>query len=109
MDEKRREDRVNISFPVECNIMPKRNYFYTVSKDLSLGGAKIFSDDFIPQGNLIKLNINLIDEVVGLKAKIAWCSKESMLKRYSAGVEFIEIDKGNKKILSDFLNKIFQS
>lgn len=109
MDERRQEQRVNISFPVECNILPKRNYFYTVSKDLSLGGAKIFSDDFIPQGNFLKLNFNFIDEIVGLKAKIAWCTKESMLKRYSAGVKFIEIDKGNKKILSDFLNKIFQS
>lgn len=104
--ERRTYSRIDISFPVECNILPKRNYFYTVSKDLSSAGVKILSNDFLSKGNFLKVNINLIDNVINLKAKVAWCNKERVCERYSAGLEFIEINEKDRVMLSDFLNKI---
>ncbi|MEI8350580.1 MAG: PilZ domain-containing protein [Candidatus Omnitrophota bacterium] len=103
MNERRRAPRVGVSFPVECNILPQKDYFYTVSKDLSVTGVKIVTNDFLPKNNFIKLNINLIDNVLGLKARVAWCNKERVVDRYSAGLEFVEIDKQNQQYLSSII------
>jgi c-di-GMP-binding flagellar brake protein YcgR len=109
MIERRKEPRVKVSFPVECSFLPERNYFYTVSKDLSMGGVKILVNDFIAKGNLLKLNINLINKVIDLKAKVVWCNKERMSDRYSAGLQFVEINEKKRKSLATFLNTIFHS
>ena len=109
MKERRETQRVDVSFPVECNLLTQRNYFYTVSKDLSLGGAKILSNDFLARGNNIKMNINLIDSVVMLKAKVSWCNKDRASDRYLCGVEFTEVNANNKNELCQFLNTIYPS
>ncbi len=109
MNERRQFPRIGISFPVECKTLPTKNYFYTVSKDLSLGGVKVLTDDSIPKGKVIKVNINLIDEVLNLKAKVIWCNKEKMPKRHSVGLLFVEATNPVKEKLFEFLNKIYSS
>jgi c-di-GMP-binding flagellar brake protein YcgR len=87
-----------------------KSYFYTVSKDLSAGGVKILTNEFIPKGNLLKVNINLIDDIVDLRAKVAWCNKDGRYnERYSTGLEFTEINALSKKTLTKFLNKIYNA
>jgi len=103
MDERRKAPRVGVSFPVECNILPAKDYFYTVSKDLSVSGVKIITNDFLARNHFLKLNINLIDNVLGLKARVAWCNKERAVDRYSAGLEFVEIDEQNRQYLSSII------
>lgn len=107
MAEKRKYPRINVSFPVECSVLPQRKYFYTVSRDLSLGGVKILSNIFLPKNDSFKLTINLIDKTLDVKAKVAWCNSERMIDRYSAGLEFIEINQTSHRGLSSFLDKIF--
>lgn len=109
MNEKRKFPRVGVSFPVECKPLPARNYFYTVSKDLSLGGTKIVSNYFLPKNDMIKLNINLIDSILDLKAKVAWCNKERLSERYATGLEFVETNEISKKKLFQFLHRITNS
>lgn len=109
MSERRVFPRVNISFPIECSPLSQKSYFYTVSKDLSMGGVKIITNDFLPRNDSVKVKINLIDQVVGVKAKVAWCNKERISERYSAGLEFMEINAENKKALSQLLSKVYNS
>lgn len=109
MVENRKFPRIGVSFPVECRFLPARKYFYTVSKDLSLGGVKIVSNCFLPKNDKIKVSINLIDNMLDLKAKVAWCNQERMSERFSAGLEFIETDEPSKKKLFSFLDRIFNS
>jgi len=106
IDERRSTLRAAISFPVECDMLPESDYFYTVSKDLSNGGAKIIVDNFIPKGNIIKMHINIIDRVVEIKARVAWCNKERIADRYTAGVEFLEVNKSQSGALSKLLSAI---
>jgi len=101
--EKRRNSRSPISFPIECSVIPGKEYFYTVTKDLSVGGARILSDEFLSKNNCLKLNINLIDKVLGIKAKVVWCNKERASDRYYAGLEFVEIPEENKNYLSSII------
>ena len=106
MDERRQNPRVDVSFPLECKNLPSRNYFYTVSKDLSASGTKILINEFIPKDNMLKIHINLIDRVLDLKAKVVWCNREKASDRYSIGVEFVEISDDAKNELFSFLDKI---
>tara|TARA_B100000315_G_C14557241_1_gene578760 strand:+ start:1670 stop:1999 length:330 start_codon:yes stop_codon:yes gene_type:complete len=109
MRERRQNERVGVSFPVECRTLPSKNYFYTVSKDLSANGARIVSNEFLAKNNELKLNINLIDKVLNIKARVSWCNKERSAERFSTGLEFLELTEPNKKTLSAFLNKIVNS
>jgi c-di-GMP-binding flagellar brake protein YcgR len=109
MREKRKHPRIGISFPVECKVLPSKDYFYTVSKDLSTGGAKILSSDFLVKDDSLKLNINLIDKVLSVKAKVSWCTKEDSSQRYSTGLEFVELTEPDRDELVKFLTKLKHS
>lgn len=103
MDERRQYPRIDISFPVECKMLPSQDYFYTVSKDLSQVGLKIVSNEFMPKNELLKLSLNLINKILDVKARVVWCSQERASERYSAGVEFVEIEDHSRDELTAFL------
>jgi c-di-GMP-binding flagellar brake protein YcgR len=65
--------------------------------------VKILSSEFLPKNNHLKLNLNLIDRVLGIKARVAWCNKDRASERYNAGLEFIEMDESVKKHIDAFL------
>jgi len=104
MEERRKYQRIDVSFPIECKAIPSTHYFYTVSKDISQGGAKIFTNEFMPKENTLKVNLNIIDKVLNLKAKVAWCVKERLSDRYSTGLEFMEVNELTKEELQNFLS-----
>ena len=104
MENKREEPRAKVSFPVACDVLPQRSYFYTVCKDLSNSGIRLITNDFMPQGNSLKINLNLIDKVVNMRAKVMWCNKERYADRYYAGLKFIDIDEENRAYLGNFLS-----
>ena len=106
MKERRKNPRVSVSFPIECKELTQSGYFCTVSKDLSISGARIVSNDFMSKDDSLRVNINLIDSVVPLKAKVVWCKKERVPNRYSIGLEFIELTAEGKSNLARFLNKV---
>lgn len=107
MEEKRVEPRVGVSFPVECTVLPnRRKIFYTVSKDLSSGGVRVVHEEFLAKGKDLKVNINLIDDIAEVKAKVMWCNKTAHADRYYLGLKFMEINDSNKRALRYFINKI---
>ncbi|MFH1875432.1 MAG: PilZ domain-containing protein [Candidatus Omnitrophota bacterium] len=109
MQERRSDFRAGVSFPVECSKLPARSYFYTVSRDLSATGVRIVSNDFLACGETFKLNINLIDAIVDIKAKVVWCAKESVADRYSAGLQFVEVSESSKGALTRLLSKMYNA
>lgn len=106
MQDRRKYPRVDISFPVECDTLPRGNYFYTVSKDLSLGGVKIISNKFFPRNEPLKITINLIEKVVSLKARVAWCNETRAVDTYFVGLEFIGENRTSQSEILRFLNKV---
>jgi c-di-GMP-binding flagellar brake protein YcgR len=103
MNERRKNMRAFLSFPVECSFLSQEGYFYTVSKDLSENGARILCNEFLSKNNLLKVNINFIDRVLGLKAKVVWCNQERISERYIAGLEFEAMTAQNKEYLSSLV------
>jgi len=110
MEEKRQEPRFGVSFPVECVMQPERKkIFYTVSRDLSHNGAKILHEDFVKKGKDLKVNINLIDEIAEVKAKVMWCTKAAQTNRYYVGLKFLGMSSRHKQALNYFINRINNS
>lgn len=106
MKEKRKHTRHQLSFPVECRRVGKSDYFYTVSKNLSAGGAKILSNNFLPKNEHFKIGLNLVKEVFHCKARVAWCNRESFSDRYTTGLEFVDCEQLDKAKYSAFLETI---
>ncbi len=106
MDERRKYPRYHLSFPIECRRLNLPNYFYTVTKDLSLGGAKVLSNDFLSKDDVLKVSLNLIKQVFYFKARITWCNRERYSDRYSAGLEFINMSDFYRGRYSSFLGAI---
>ncbi|MCM8787670.1 MAG: PilZ domain-containing protein [Candidatus Omnitrophica bacterium] len=104
--ERRKYPRLNVSFPIECSDPAQKNYFYTVSKDISLGGVKIIFDKFLPKQTNLKLTINLIDNIVTTAATVCWCNKMRISDRYMVGLEFNELGAEGKKNILNFIDKV---
>ena len=109
MEDKRKFPRVNISFPIRCEGIKSRKDFYTVFKDISKGGVKLISNQFLALNKQLKFEINLIDKFIQGKGRVAWCNALPYSERYTAGIEFTEINSRNEKELSDFLTGITPS
>ena len=93
MDDRRKEKRVSIAFPVKCTILPERKRtFCTVTKDLSSAGIRILHEDFLPAGKTLKVNINLLTEILAAKAQVVWCNRMSHSEGYYVGLRFLEIN-----------------
>ena len=106
MINKRQQERVEISFPLECQALPSLSYFYTVSKDLSLGGVRIISKDFLAKDDPLKLQINLVNKTLNLRAEVVWCNKERTSDRYATGLRFTNLNPTIKNELTSLLNTI---
>ncbi|OQX87685.1 MAG: hypothetical protein B6D55_02615 [Candidatus Omnitrophica bacterium 4484_70.2] len=110
MRERRKNYRFKVFFPVQCIILQgRKKYFYTICKDLCLTGIKILSDNFLPQGKDMKINIDLIDVNAPIKAHILWCNKELFTTRYYAGLRFYRLSKEAKHHLKTFIGKIYSN
>src|SRR3989338_6870319 len=103
MDERRKHPRISISFHIECKMLQSRDYFYTVSKDLSACGAKIISNEFIPKNDFMKLSLNFINKILDVKARVVWSSQERASERYSTGLEFVEVAPQTRDELTRFI------
>lgn len=109
MEERRQHQRVDISFPLEYSLLSSSKYFYTVSKDLSMGGLRIIVDKFLAKNNMVKVGINLIDRLVNVKARVAWCNQQGNTDRFMAGLEFVEINKDDQRTIDKFLTRFAEA
>jgi len=104
--EKRKHARINISFPIGCQIQGAKKPFYTVFKDISQGGVKVITDNFMKKDSRIKLEINLIDKIIRGIGKVAWCRQKPYSDAYIAGIEFMEITPAGNQALKHLLSQL---
>ena len=93
VDEKRNFQRVNRAQPVQIQFKDPKKFRSSLSCDLSEGGIRIHSDNFIPLNTELTLSIQLTDEgIVECPCRVAWVRKNRFSDSYQAGLEFIEAD-----------------
>lgn len=106
MEEKRKKQRVRISFPVRCEPLKTHKSFYTVFRDISEGGVKLITEDFMSINTFLKCEINLVEELIRAKGKVVWSSPQPYSDRYYTGIEFTEIEPKSQERLSKFISYV---
>jgi c-di-GMP-binding flagellar brake protein YcgR len=87
VDYKRQYVRLNRDIGVLSNEIPG---YKTVTRDISLGGARIEVSKPIPKGKIIDIKLELeTGKTVSLKAEVVWIKEVEYLKKYEVGLKFI--------------------
>ncbi|MCU0821658.1 MAG: PilZ domain-containing protein [Spirochaetes bacterium] len=107
--EKRETQRIDTAFFVKCMPLPEekeKKCFFTVIKDLSSGGIQILTENSLPLGKNLKIDINLIHENAQACAQVVWQYKEPEAERYCVGLKFLDICDNSKRKLGEVINTI---
>ena len=99
MKERRKAERlkelndITISIISEEKNIPKNKFLYNYSKDISVSGAKIQSNIFLPVGTLLQIDFKLktLEKQITALGKVKWLKVLIEGKSYEAGVEFVDI------------------
>ena len=107
--DRRKHQRFNVDLPVLCK---KRVYFISYDgekgrvKNISSGGALVFTKEDIPALTSLKLIIRIINLKKEIKTVAEVVKSEPVWAGYKLSLKFTKINEEDKKILSkDYLVK----
>ena len=106
VQERRQFKRVKLSEPVQYHPKDSLNISGSLSRDISEGGLRLTTSEFIPLDTELALSIQLsAEEVIDCLGKVVWVEQLPHTERYQAGLKFEETDTSfdSKHILQKFL------
>ena len=109
-EEKRRHPRAESHLPVEYKNLKrlKETPIEVLSKDISEGGVRFKSEEFISLACrlLLEISIPTHDKPIRAITKVAWIRKSPDKKEYEIGNQFLEISKEDKANIANFVNHL---
>ena len=109
-DEKRKSARFTVTIPFEYKKLKGTPELKkgSITKDLSTGGTRFITDEFIPYTARLVLDITLPlpQRSVSALSKISWIKKLPNGDKYEVGNQFLEISKEDKGRLSTYLDSL---
>ncbi len=106
--QKRKEVRIKVNLPVEVHI--DKIKINTETEDISLGGLKFCIPktensymEYLKVGKYIYLRLKIENRTITAEGKIKNVIEKE--DRICAGVEFIDLDKNQQRILGEFISK----
>jgi len=104
--EQRQFPRVSLDSPLRFQIKSTHKYGDTICRDISEGGIRFLSEDFVPLGTSIVLEVNLgsLSKIINAVAEVVWTQKLAHSDRYQLGLKFSEIDEPYHQEVSEFVN-----
>jgi len=93
MHERRRYVRIRENSQISYEVLPGENRKEYATKDISQGGIKFLTHEFIPKGSRLKIKLSLYKTFFNFEALVrcAWVNKIAYNEEYEVGVEFIDI------------------
>ena len=93
MKERRKYVRIHESSQITYELLPGESMKEYATKDISQGGIKFLTREFIPKGSRLKIKLNLYKKFFSFEAlvKCAWINKIRYNEEYEVGVEFIDM------------------
>jgi hypothetical protein len=104
LEEKRRFTRVKLANALRLQIRGRTGCDNAVSENISEGGLAFVNDRFIPRSTPLMLEFNLLSRYLSPIARVSWASPVPHSDKYHLGVEFMEVEPGEKSFLSDYVN-----
>jgi PilZ domain. len=113
MDEKRRakrlaeKDELTITTISEGKKPSKVKIIYHLSKDISMSGARIQANMFLPIGSLLKIDITLKNphQMITAFGKVKWIRSLFADESYEAGLEFVHTSSDTIQQLADYISE----
>lgn len=103
-DEKRRFPRVAIKVPLRWQIRGRSEPNDTINQDIGLGGISFVNEQFLATNIFINIQMNLAAQIIKAAGRIANVSFLPYSDKYRIGIEFLEFELKEKRILSDYIN-----
>ena len=112
MDDKRRAKRLNDVNEITITVIsggkniPKEKIVYNYSKDISISGAKIQANIFLPVKTLLKIDFTLenLQQKITALGKVKWIKIIIDDESYEAGVEFVNAPIYAIQRLEDYIS-----
>ncbi len=98
MEEKRKERRLNEENKVTISVFSKdksthvRGNFFALTKDISLNGLKMHTDEKLDIGTVLKIELALAKskKLISVIGRVKWVSEIYDGEVFEAGIEFID-------------------
>lgn len=107
--ERRRFPRINVRLPLQFKDVqrPIETYSGTLTKDISEGGVRFISGEFLSIFTRLLLEVSVPSFSRPIKAisKVAWIQKIPRSNQYNVGVKFMDVTEEDKKQLASFVSK----
>lgn len=104
-EERRRFPRINLKTPVCWQMRGVSEINNSVNGDIGLGGIGFTDDKFIAANAYINLQLNMASRLINMTGRIANVCFLPYSDKYRLGIEFIEVDQKEKKLLADYINE----
>jgi len=100
------ENEVTITVVSGGKTPPKEKVIYNRSKDVSVSGARIQANIFLPVDTLLMIEMTLktVRQVVTVLGKVKWIKIVYGDESYEAGVEFVNTPAEAVKKLGDYVS-----
>lgn len=113
--ERRRFHRVELEKGVNYRLLDSNRIGNCMTKDISEGGIKLLSFEFIPKDRSMLIELQLEDEVIRTIGSVVWTKKFPYSGRYQIGIKFsspesditeelLEPPSEIRKTISDYVN-----
>lgn len=107
-EERRSYPRAQYDLALQYRILNK-NYSQAtgvLAKDISAGGMKFVSSNFLPVFTLLRIELLLESDIhsISLTARVAWTEKLPYNENYLIGVEFLNIKNEDRVKINSFVN-----
>ncbi len=103
-EEKRRFPRVAVKVPLRWQIRGRPEPNDTINHDIGLGGISFINEQFLATNIFVNIQMNLAAQVIKTAGRIANVSFLPYSDKYRIGIEFLEFEPKEEKILLDYLN-----
>ena len=103
IEEKRRFPRVGLHTSLRYQVRGNPDFDNAISDDISEGGLAFNSLKFIPPSTPVMLEISLLSRILHPICRVSYCQPLAHSDRNRLGVEFLEFDSSERKLLSDYI------
>jgi len=103
--EGRRFSRVPFKRAVRFSTLNSERSDSHIAQDLSQGGLRMLSSEFIPVHSLVSIQIQLKDreKVMDVQGRVVWVRYNPMTETYQMGLEFDDDAAFQRTMISEFI------
>lgn len=113
MSEKRREKRIKehalftITLISKDRLEPHKKIIHHTTKDISLTGARIHTNTFLPVGSFLKMDLSLKEppRLISAFAKVRWIKSLYADELFEMGIEFVDTSLDIIKALKEHFER----